>query len=103
MPKPVLSDSLFNADDVATAILESANISVTNQDFAVVDRTSEFTNQSDMSVNAKKFFSFNGFMFFMLALKWIGDTPQYDELIFTNTNANTRAPEKRFCVQDKSP
>ena len=37
MPKPVLSDSLFNSDDVATAILENANLQVTNSAFAITD------------------------------------------------------------------
>ena len=63
MPKPVLSDSLFNADDVATAIIESAELSVTNQDFAVADKTSIFTVDSNFSNARLIAYSFNGFMF----------------------------------------
>ena len=46
MPKPVLSDSLFNADDVATAILDEANLQVTNQNLGVTDITSSFVINS---------------------------------------------------------
>ena len=35
MPKPVLSDSLFNAEDVATAILNKANLQVANNELGV--------------------------------------------------------------------
>lgn len=66
MPKPVLSDSLFNADDVATAVLAEANLQVTNSDLGVVDRANKFTlnnppfENNAHSINAH---SFNGFMF----------------------------------------
>tara|TARA_B100001029_G_scaffold178932_1_gene186807 strand:- start:2860 stop:3288 length:429 start_codon:yes stop_codon:yes gene_type:complete len=63
MPKPVLSDSLFNASDVATAVLDNADLSVTNQDFGVVDRSDKFTHSSSYSFNFFQAYSFNGFMF----------------------------------------
>ena len=43
MPKPVLSDSLFNADDVATAILSEANLQVANSSLGVTDVSDKFT------------------------------------------------------------
>ena len=84
MPKPVLSDSLFNADDVATAVLNEANLSVTNQDFGVVDRSSEFTADSYWSlVYNKNFYSFNGFMFFNFSAYKANATPSNWQIIFT--------------------
>lgn len=65
MPKPVLSDSLFNADDVATAVLSEANLQVTNQNLGVTDISSKFDlNTSDFSTGGiELFFHFNGFVF----------------------------------------
>lgn len=64
MPKPVLSDSLFNANDVATAILDSAELSVTNQDFGVVNISSSITLDSNWSTAYGPYcFAFNGFVF----------------------------------------
>lgn len=65
MPKPVLSDSLFNASDVASAILNEADLSSIGNTFAVVDRTSLFTAQNSyiLSSNGAGAYSFNGFMF----------------------------------------
>ena len=63
MPKPVLSDSLFNADDVATAVLAEANLQISNSDLGVVDRSSIFVSQTDITVYRKLAFSFMGFMF----------------------------------------
>lgn len=63
MPKPVLSDSLFNADNVATAVLAEANLSVTNQDFGVTEITDLLTPVSTINVDLEKAYSFNGFIF----------------------------------------
>tara|TARA_B100000424_G_scaffold53615_1_gene38424 strand:- start:565 stop:984 length:420 start_codon:yes stop_codon:yes gene_type:complete len=63
MPKPVLSDSLFNADDVATAILNKANLSITNQDLGVVDITDLITATSPANIGNTAFYTFNGFAF----------------------------------------
>ena len=67
MPKPVLSDSLFNADDVATAVLSEANLQITNQNLGVTDRSSIFVKQSTIdTLSFVKAFDFNGFMFLQL-------------------------------------
>ena len=68
MPKPVLSDSLFNADDVATAILAEANLQVTNSELGVTDITSGFTRGSGWSAYAGSdlVVLFNGFVFYNL-------------------------------------
>jgi hypothetical protein len=81
MPKPVLSDSLFNADDVATAVLAEANLQVTNSDLGVVDRESIFVVQSGFSLGRKQMFSFNGFMFIMGLGSHPNGTPTNGETI----------------------
>ena len=70
MPKPVLSDSLFNADDVATAVLAEANLQVTNNNLGVTDITNKFTIASGIStdVNENKAFYFMGFVFLNFGL-----------------------------------
>lgn len=71
MPKPVLSDSLFNADDVATAVLAEANLQITNSDLGVVNRSTEFSYGAGFSTNNHDpvAYSFNGFMFVSLNCK----------------------------------
>ena len=66
MPKPVLSDSLFNADDVATAILSEANLQVANSDLGVTDITSSFVRDSNWvsSLGNDKCFKFMDFVFY---------------------------------------
>ena len=62
MPKPILSDSLFNADDVATAILNKANLQIANENLQVVERTSIFSIDGSWSADIGAY-SFMGFMF----------------------------------------
>ena len=67
MPKPVLSDSLFNADDVATAILNKANLQVTNNDLGVTSIATPLNNGTMTVDNDRtKMFHFNGFVFLQL-------------------------------------
>ena len=67
MPKPVLSDLEYNADDVASAILSNADLSVTNQDFGVEDITEYFVKESGFaSWSDEKCVLFNGFVFVSL-------------------------------------
>ncbi len=64
MSKPVLSELEYNASDVASAILENADLSVTNQDFGVSEVSDSFdvvTNWTDN--NRTKAFKFNGFIY----------------------------------------
>lgn len=76
MPKPVLSDSLFNADDVATAVAQEANLQVANENLGVVDRSSLFTKNSSWIDNSHSIraYSFNGFMFVNINI-YSGSTP----------------------------
>tara|TARA_R100000353_G_C6453175_1_gene181836 strand:- start:39 stop:470 length:432 start_codon:yes stop_codon:yes gene_type:complete len=68
MPKPVLSDSLFNADDVATAVLAEANLQIANSSLGVTDITSSFTRDSNWATNgnADRVYIFMGFVFYNL-------------------------------------
>lgn len=72
MPKPVLSDSLFNADDVATAVLAEANLQVTNQDLGVTDISSSFVLSTNwIAWQGHRAYKFNGFVFI-----WMGTFKQ---------------------------
>lgn len=88
MPKPVLSDSLFNADDVATAILAEANLSITNSDLGVTDRTSLFVAGTDVTLFNMKVFSFNGFMF--VSGRGQDANPSNSKTVITISDANYR-------------
>tara|TARA_R100000329_G_C7609761_1_gene216326 strand:- start:679 stop:1104 length:426 start_codon:yes stop_codon:yes gene_type:complete len=83
MPKPVLSDSLFNADDVATAILNNANLQIANEDLGVVDGSSEFVLESGwVAWHGARVFKFNGIVFFNIA-HYKSSTPGSYEKVFT--------------------
>lgn len=83
MPKPVLSDSLFNADDVATAVLAEANLQVANSNLGVSDISSHFTLQSGWQTNAENFLFFNGFVFWCGYYYHGGGTPSDPETFIT--------------------
>lgn len=88
MPKPVLSDSSFNADDVATAILQNANLQVANSNLGVTDVSSSysisgsghvmFTNEPIVA------FKFNGFVFMQWSLVWPSAVADGDNIISIN-------------------
>lgn len=84
MPKPVLSDSLFNADDVATAVLAEANLQVTNNDLGVTNISADFTlNSAVWSQNqGLKAYHFNGFVFFNTRVR-ASSTPSGGTTIYT--------------------
>jgi hypothetical protein len=68
MPKPVLSDSLFNADDVATAVLAEANLQITNSQLGITNLTSvlQYQNNFEMAwsnIGDPVCYAFNGFIF----------------------------------------
>lgn len=82
MPKPVLSDSLFNADNVATAILAEANLQITNQQLGVHDRSDKITAQGGTNVNNINMWEFMGFMFISFSGSHAG-TPGNTEVLAT--------------------
>ena len=79
MSKPVLSELEYNADDVASAILSSADLSVTNEDFGVTDHSSIFTFQTGWSDTNAICYGFNGFMFCSLTALHADATPGDEE------------------------
>jgi hypothetical protein len=89
MPKPVLSDSLFNADNVATAILSEANLQVTNENLGVSDISSEFNLNSSVWNEARKhMIYFNGFIFLSSYLYASGGTPATNTVIYSVSNSD---------------
>lgn len=88
MPKPVLSDSLFNADDVATAILSEANLQVSNNDLGVTEISNPLNN-GIMTVDTTytKMFKFNGFIFLQYRLTHSA-TPTSGDIIASIADSN---------------
>jgi len=90
MPKPVLSDSLFNADDVATAVLAEANLQVANSNLGVTDIGSHFTVGAGWAGQYQKFLYFNGFVFWAGYYFHSGGAPSGGETFLTIDNADYR-------------
>ena len=90
MPKPVLSDSLFNADDVATAILSEANLQITNNSLGITDISSSFSFasgwvQNHNPINAYKFM---GFVYINISCYHGGGTPANNEVLVMTSNSD---------------
>ena len=90
MPKPVLSDSLFNADDVATAVLAEANLQVANSDLGVTDFSSDITLDSFWTRGNTSLDNpwvvavhFNSLVFIYGYARSNGQTPSDGQTIFT--------------------
>ena len=90
MPKPVLSDSLFNADDVATAVLAEANLQVANNNLGVTDISSHFTLQSGWEAFNEHILFFNGFVWWSAWYRHTGGSPAQGEVFLTIDNADYR-------------
>tara|TARA_B100000686_G_scaffold257181_1_gene269177 strand:+ start:621 stop:1055 length:435 start_codon:yes stop_codon:yes gene_type:complete len=88
MSKPILSELEYNADDVASAILQQADLSITNEDLGVSDKSSLFTFESGWSSTEALCFSFNGFMFVQLACQHDGSTPGTTEQFCVISDSN---------------
>ncbi len=89
MPKPVLSDSLFNAGDVAEAVLSEASLQITNENLGVTDISSSFSPSSGIGWNAGNFYKFNGFVFISVLITK-ASTPSESEVLATITDSNNR-------------
>ena len=89
MPKPVLSDSLFNADDVATAVLNKANLSISNASLGVSDVSSIISLESIWSVNETdvQAYHFMGFVFLHLNV-YTSSTVANQTSVATITDSN---------------
>lgn len=83
MPKPVLSDSLFNADDVATAVLAEANLQVANENLGVSIITTNFYSvTSGWTLETSNVWTFNSIVFFNFICRHTG-TPGSSEVFLT--------------------
>ena len=89
MSKPILSELEYNASDVASAILSTADLQITNDFFAVTDRSSIFTIDSSWTKNSCIAYSFNGFMFVNWYV-WKSSTPSNGEQFGTITDSDFR-------------
>ena len=89
MSKPVLSELEYNADDVASAILQKADLSVTNEDLGVTDQSSNFAAESGWSITNKQIYSFNGFMFISFTAQY-GSTPSNGDALVEITDEDIR-------------
>lgn len=68
MPRPVLSETTFNSDNIATSILQQANLQISNSDLGVTDITNSFVRASNWNAwLGDKCFIFNGFVFLNLS------------------------------------
>tara|TARA_Y100001963_G_scaffold104549_1_gene144109 strand:+ start:1116 stop:1550 length:435 start_codon:yes stop_codon:yes gene_type:complete len=83
MSKPVLSELEYNADDVASAILQKADLSITNENLGVTDISSEFTFASGWQLEAHETiaYAFNGFVFININCVHVGGSPSSGENI----------------------
>lgn len=87
MPKPILSDSLFNASDVSEAIVDTIDLGVVNTNLGVSDRGSIITSTSGFDFYYKNVYSFNGFMFVAIYIKHNGSGVTTEQ-IGTVTDSN---------------
>jgi hypothetical protein len=97
MPKPILSDSLFNADDVATAVLAEANLQISNNNLGTTDISDQFTIQTGFIWNNKHVLFFNGFVFFSGYFTHNSGTPNNQETFVTIDNSDYRPQSHYVC------
>tara|TARA_R100000353_G_scaffold149946_1_gene108352 strand:+ start:1924 stop:2364 length:441 start_codon:yes stop_codon:yes gene_type:complete len=98
MPKPVLSDSLFNASDVAEAIIDTIDLSVVNSNLGVVDKSSIFVASSNTQILASQVggcYSFNGFMFVNLRFEHTGSFSNNDTVSLATISDSNFYPNAR--------
>ena len=85
MSKPILSELEYNADDVASAILQKADLSLTNENLGVTDIASILVAQSGWALEFEQMFAFNGFAFVCFRCSHAGGTPSHNEaLLYLN-------------------
>ena len=98
MSKPILSELEYNADDVASAILEQADLSITNENLGVGDQRSSLELQSGWSNNPSTvppyLYTFNGFGFISCSVYHSGGTPSGGEVFLKITNSDFHPVER---------
>ena len=85
MSKPILSELEYNADDVASAILSKADLSITNDNLGVTDVSSSYTLQSGWTneINPLIAYRFMGFIFLNISVSHSGGSPSDQESIYS--------------------
>ena len=89
MPKPILSELEYNADDVASAILSKADLSITNEDLGVTDQSSILSLGTGVTHGNVNWYSFNGFMFCSGQFS-LDDVPTSGDVMLTVTESEFR-------------
>lgn len=97
MPRPVLSETTFNSDNIATSILQQANLQIANSNLGVTDISSHFTLQSGWTKNFEHILFFNGFVFWSGYYQHTGGTPSHGETFLTIDNSDYR-PNSEFIL-----
>ena len=104
MSKPILSELEYNADDVASAILSKADLSITNEDLGVSDRSDELSFQNGWvlsdTTTTLKLFTFNGFGF-LSVYAYKSSTPSSGEVFLTIDDSDLR-PTSRWSANSIS-
>ena len=103
MSKPILSELEYNADDVASAILSKADLSITNEDLGVTDISSSFSFQSgwQSEFHGILAYSFNGFVFINVSCVHPDGTPSSDEVMISCSDSDYH-PSTKFSAPNIS-
>jgi hypothetical protein len=90
MPRPVLSETTFNSDNIATSILQQANLQITNSQLGVTDISSNFSFNSGWQAEAHDIiaYAFNGFVYININCVHPGGSPTTGEVFVTNSNSD---------------
>lgn len=97
MSKPVLSELEYNADDVASAILSQADLSIANDDLGVLDISSSFSFDSGWQAEAHGIiaYKFMGFVFVNINCVHLNGNPVSGEGIGSVNNSSYRPSAKQ--------
>jgi hypothetical protein len=88
MPRPVLSETTFNSDNIATSILQQANLQIANSSLGITDQTNSFlTYSSGWNVDNEAIYSFNGFVFLSFFI-YNGGTVNHGDTVATISDSN---------------
>ncbi len=99
MSKPILSELEYNADDVASAILQQADLSITNEDLGVTNISSNFVIDSAWnSWDSCGAFKFNGFVFLYLNAYYSGSDLSNNRTVFSINDSDFYPSEDTYFV-----
>lgn len=87
MPRPVLSETTFNADNIATSILQQANLQITNDNLGVTDISGFISGASGVNQYTLEAYAFNGFVFFAVEYRHENSVPSSGETLSSITDS----------------